>query len=31
VIRADDDVVSRWGPRIVGFVRTVAAALRSAP
>lgn len=30
VIRADDDVVSRWGPRIVGFVRTVAAALRSA-
>jgi iron complex transport system substrate-binding protein len=28
VIRADDDVVSRWGPRIVGFVRTVAAALR---
>jgi iron complex transport system substrate-binding protein len=31
VIRADDDVVSRWGPRIVGFVRTVAAALRSTP
>lgn len=29
VIRADDDVVSRWGPRIVGFVRTVANALRS--
>jgi iron complex transport system substrate-binding protein len=31
VIRADDDVVSRWGPRIVGFVRAVAATLRSAP
>lgn len=31
VIRADDDVVSRWGPRIVGFVRTVASALRSTP
>jgi iron complex transport system substrate-binding protein len=30
VIRADDDVVSRWGPRIVGFVRIVAAALRGA-
>jgi iron complex transport system substrate-binding protein len=29
VVRADDDVVSRWGPRIVGFVRTVAAALRT--
>lgn len=31
VIRADDDVVSRWGPRIVGFVRSVATVLRSAP
>jgi iron complex transport system substrate-binding protein len=30
VIRADDDVVSRWGPRIVGFVRLVATALRNA-
>ena len=29
VIRADDDVVSRWGPRIVGFVRAVASILRS--
>jgi iron complex transport system substrate-binding protein len=31
VIRADDDVVSRWGPRIVGFVRAVATVLRSSP
>jgi iron complex transport system substrate-binding protein len=31
VIRADDDVASRWGPRIVGFVRLVATALRSRP
>ena len=30
VIRADDDVASRWGPRIVGFVRLVATALRNA-
>ena len=29
VVRADDDVVSRWGPRIVGFVRLVATALRN--
>lgn len=29
VIRADDDVVSRWGPRIVGFVQIVARTLRS--
>jgi iron complex transport system substrate-binding protein len=29
VIRGDDDVVSRWGPRIVGFVRLVAKVLRS--
>jgi iron complex transport system substrate-binding protein len=28
VVRADDDVASRWGPRIVSFVRAVAAALR---
>jgi iron complex transport system substrate-binding protein len=31
VVRADDDVASRWGPRIVGFVRAVATALRSSP
>jgi iron complex transport system substrate-binding protein len=31
VTRADDDVASRWGPRIVGFVRVVAAALRNTP
>jgi iron complex transport system substrate-binding protein len=31
VIRADDDVVSRWGPRIVSFVRAVANVLRSTP
>lgn len=30
VTRADDDVASRWGPRIVGFVRLVATALRNA-
>jgi iron complex transport system substrate-binding protein len=29
VTRADDDVASRWGPRIVGFVRLVATALRN--
>jgi len=29
VIRADDDVVSRWGPRIVGFVRLIARVLRN--
>lgn len=28
VVRADDDVASRWGPRIASFVRTVATALR---
>lgn len=28
VVRADDDVASRWGPRIVSFVRAVATALR---
>ena len=31
VVRADDDVVSRWGPRIVGFVRLVATTLRNTP
>jgi iron complex transport system substrate-binding protein len=30
VTRADDDVASRWGPRIVGFVGVVATALRNA-
>jgi iron complex transport system substrate-binding protein len=30
VTRADDDVASRWGPRIVGFVGLVATALRNA-
>jgi iron complex transport system substrate-binding protein len=29
VIRGDDDVASRWGPRIVGFVRLVATAMRN--
>jgi iron complex transport system substrate-binding protein len=29
VVRADDDVVSRWGPRIVGFVRLVAGVVRN--
>ncbi|MFQ5557580.1 MAG: ABC transporter substrate-binding protein [Acidimicrobiales bacterium] len=29
VFQLDDDVVSRWGPRVVDFVETVAAALRS--
>lgn len=29
IVRADDDVASRWGPRIVSFVRAVAAALRT--
>lgn len=31
VTRADDDVASRWGPRIVGLVRLVATALRNTP
>lgn len=30
VTRADDDVASRWGPRIVGFVGLVATAVRNA-
>ena len=29
VVRADDDIASRWGPRIVSFVRAVATALRA--
>jgi iron complex transport system substrate-binding protein len=28
VVAMDDDIASRWGPRIVQFVRTVAAAVR---
>jgi cobalamin transport system substrate-binding protein len=28
VIELDDDIASRWGPRIVDFLRTVAAALK---
>jgi iron complex transport system substrate-binding protein len=31
VVRGDDDVVSRWGPRIVGFVSLVATTLRNTP
>lgn len=30
VVALDDDVVSRWGPRVVTFVRTVARAVASA-
>jgi iron complex transport system substrate-binding protein len=30
VVALDDDVASRWGPRIVNFLRTVAAAVRRA-
>jgi iron complex transport system substrate-binding protein len=30
VVAASDDVTSRWGPRIVDFVRVVAAAIRRA-
>jgi iron complex transport system substrate-binding protein len=29
VIRLDDDVVSRWGPRVVQFVRSVSSAVRA--
>lgn len=29
VVELDDDIVSRWGPRVVEFVRSVAAALDS--
>ena len=28
IVRIDDSIASRWGPRIVDFVRAVAAALR---
>jgi iron complex transport system substrate-binding protein len=31
VIAVNDDIASRWGPRVVDFVRIVAAAARSAP
>ena len=27
IVRIDDSIASRWGPRIVNFVRAVAAAL----
>jgi iron complex transport system substrate-binding protein len=30
VVRLDDDVASRWGPRLVGLVQTVAAYVRRA-
>jgi len=30
VVPLDDDIASRWGPRVVDFLRTVAAAIRSA-
>ena len=28
IVRVDDSIASRWGPRIVNFVRAVATALR---
>jgi iron complex transport system substrate-binding protein len=28
VVRVDDDVASRWGPRVAGLVKAIAAALR---
>lgn len=31
VIPLDDDIASRWGPRVVDFLRTVAAAVAKAP
>jgi iron complex transport system substrate-binding protein len=31
IVRVDDSIASRWGPRIVGFVRAVAAALKWLP
>jgi iron complex transport system substrate-binding protein len=31
VILLDDDIASRWGPRVVDFLRTVAAAVAKAP
>jgi iron complex transport system substrate-binding protein len=30
VVALDDDIASRWGPRVVDFLRTVAAAIRDA-
>ena len=27
IVRIDDSIASRWGPRVVNFVRAVAAAL----
>jgi iron complex transport system substrate-binding protein len=29
IVRIDDSIASRWGPRVVDFVRGVASALRS--
>jgi iron complex transport system substrate-binding protein len=30
VVNLDDDIASRWGPRIVNYLRTVAAAVANA-
>ena len=30
IVRIDDSIASRWGPRVVNFVRAVASALRIA-
>jgi iron complex transport system substrate-binding protein len=29
VVALDDDIASRWGPRVVDFLRTIAAAVQS--
>ncbi len=29
IVRVDDSIASRWGPRLVDFVRAVASALKS--
>jgi len=31
VIAVDDDIASRWGPRLVDFIETVSAALAKVP
>jgi iron complex transport system substrate-binding protein len=29
IVRVDDSIASRWGPRVVNFVKAIASALRT--